>query len=228
MPVENRSERPSSFSPARLLRRHVLRRAEHVAHARTLLLARGLDMGDAEVGDLDRLRAAQAHHVARLDVAVHDAACMRVVERPCELDAHDHHVAHRHRLAVGHHIGERLTVEQLHGHVGPAFDLADVVHDDDVRMRQPASSPCLLQEALAILLVFAERGMQELDRHVAPDARVVRPVHRGHAAAADALDDLVAADLADRGPGRRAPGQGFGDDPGAAAARGGSAWKRRA
>ena len=92
----------------------------------------------------------------------------------------------------------------------------------------PPAARASLQEALAVLFVLAERGMQELDGHVAPDARVVRPVHRGHAAATDALDDLVAADLADRGPGRGAPGQGFGDDPGAAAARGGSAWQRRA
>ena len=87
-----------------------------------------------------------------------------------------------------HHVGQRLAVDQLHGHVGPAVDLADVVHDHDVGVRQPAGGARLAQEARAVLLVLAQRGVQELDRHVAADARVVRPVHRGHAAAAEALD----------------------------------------
>ena len=100
----------------------------------------GLHVGNAEVGDLDRLRALDPHQVAGLDVAVHDAARVRIRQRTPDLNAQDQHLTHRQPLAVRHLVTQGLAVEQLHGHVGPALDLAHVVHRDDVRMREPARS----------------------------------------------------------------------------------------
>nr|WP_249937124.1 hypothetical protein [Roseateles sp. DAIF2] len=181
-----------------LFGRHVLRRAQHIADAGALFAAGGLHMRDAEVHHLDVLRAAHAGDVAGLDVAMHDAALVRIVERARQLDAHHDDIAHRQRQAGLQYIGQRFAVQQLHRHIGAAVDLADIVHGDDVGVRQRTGGACLAQEARAVFLVLAQRGMQELDRDIAPDTRVMGAEHAGHAAAPQAFDDLVAADLAQR------------------------------
>ena len=69
-----------------LLGRHVGERADDVAGARERLVAG--EVGDAEVGELgDAARPSGRvgdEHVLRLDVAVHDAALVRVLERVAE------------------------------------------------------------------------------------------------------------------------------------------------
>jgi hypothetical protein len=44
----------------------------------------------------------------------------------------------------------------LHRHVRPTIDLADVVHDDDVRLREPARLAGLPQEACVVFGVIAQ------------------------------------------------------------------------
>jgi hypothetical protein len=139
----------------RLLRRHVLRRAHHRAHL-GVLLAGIVHVRDAEVGDLDRLGVGQHQNVARLDVAMHDAVRMRIVERARQLQADHHGVADGELMTLVELIGQRHAVDELHGHVGPAFDLAHVMHDDDVGVRESARGACLAQEARVKLLVLRQ------------------------------------------------------------------------
>ena len=80
-PVEYRSLRASTRSPRACSGRQVLRGADHLGG----LGHRGLGVadrpGDAEVHHLDLGRPGQ-HHVAGLDVPVHDAVAVAVVQRP--------------------------------------------------------------------------------------------------------------------------------------------------
>ena len=78
---------------AQLLRRHVVRRAEHDAGVRLAGAARLADrrhLGDAEIQDLRRLHSAVAgeEHVLGLQVAVHEAHAVRRLHRAAHA-AHD-------------------------------------------------------------------------------------------------------------------------------------------
>jgi hypothetical protein len=128
---------------------------------------------------------------------------VRVVERIGQLDAHDQHLAHGQPLVGLHHVAEDVALQELHGHVGPALDFTDVVHRDDVGVRQAAGGARLAQEACAAVAVLAQRGVQELEGDVAADAGIVRLVDAGHAAAPERAEDLVAPDLALRRIARR-------------------------
>ena len=69
---------------ARLLGGHVVRRAEHRALLREMVLDLVGLLADAEVEDLDRLDAShggQDEHVVGLEIAMHDARAMRGIER---------------------------------------------------------------------------------------------------------------------------------------------------
>ena len=78
-----------------LLGRHVGEGADDVAGPRERLVAG--QVGDAEVGQLGhagrRARRVGDDHVLRLDVAVHDAAAVRVLERAAQREADPQHVA---------------------------------------------------------------------------------------------------------------------------------------
>ncbi len=73
------------------------------------------------------------HHVARLQIAVHDPGAMRRRERVRDLDAVFERLRHAQRATLEPR-GERLALEQLHHQERVAFVLADVVERTDVRM----------------------------------------------------------------------------------------------
>ena len=81
---------------------------------------------------------------------------------------------------------------------GPGRVLAEVEHGDDVRVAERRRRPGLVAEAREEVGVLAELGSQELDRDVALELRVARPVDRGHAALAEQLEQAVAS--AERAP----------------------------
>ncbi len=95
---------------------------------------------------------------------------------------------------------ERVTAHELHDDVRRAAErlrllqLADVVHRDDARVREPRGGTCLAQEARAPLGLHVAVDADHLDRDVAPEARIARAVHLAHPAGAQALEDLVALD----------------------------------
>jgi hypothetical protein len=187
---------------ARLLRRHVERRAQDHAglgQARRVGLAGvGLPqrLRDAEVDDLDEVLvlAAEQEDVVGFDVAVDDALGVGGAERRGDLpgDVGDPGLGQR-ALAV-EQLGQRLTLEELHHDEGPAVvGLAEVGDVDDVLVADRRRQPGLLLEARDHLLLARVLVEQDLDRDPLADERVGRLVDRAHAALADLAGHHVAA-----------------------------------
>ena len=98
-------------------------------------------------------------------------------------------------LATGEPRLERLAAvvghrdEQL-----PVGRVADFVDGADVGVVEAGGGLRLLQETPFGVGVVAQLGRQELERRVAVEPRVARPVDDAHAAAAEPVADLIGAD----------------------------------
>ena len=86
--------------------------------------------------------------------------------------------------------GEVLAVDELEDDVLPAALLAPVDHRHDARVLELRHGAGFALEALDEVVVFVVLLVQDLQRHVALEERVVSPVDAGHAAVADDFDDF--------------------------------------
>ena len=166
-----------------LLGRHVPRCAHRRAELRQRL--RGADAGcvqrlrDAEVGDLGR--AAGQEDIVGLDVAVHDAARVRVSECASDVAEDARELRHRHGRAGGEPCAQRLAVDVRHGEEGQAVEVAGIEQRDDVRMLQRGRHPDLAFEALGADGA-GELGGEHLRDDRAAEPRVLYGKDAGHAA----------------------------------------------
>ena len=80
---------------------------------------------------------------------------------------------------------ERAALEVLHRDVVGAVPLAAVEDADDVRVLQAGGAGRLAPEALDELVVLGEAAVQELQRDLAAELRVLGAVDVGHAARAE-------------------------------------------
>ncbi len=184
----------------------VLRGADHHAGLRHGGDAGLHGAGDAEVHHLHHT-AAGDHHVAGLDVAVHQARLVAGRERgqhvpgdlqrpvgghgPVPGDVRGQDVAQRPPLDVLHDdVRHRAAVEVV---------LAGVEDRDDVGVVELGHGLRLAAEALAEGLLGAQVGVQGLDGDGAVQHRVVRQVDRGHAALTEQAAQQVAT-ATDRAP----------------------------
>jgi hypothetical protein len=101
--------------------------------------------------------------------------------------------------SIPEEFGEGAALDQLHGEEGPAVvQAADLDDGHDAGVLQPAGQPRLLQEAALQAGAPAQLRAQHLDGQVAAQVGVGGAVDGAHAAAADLLQEAVAA-----GVGRR-------------------------
>ena len=151
-------------------------------------------MGDAEVGELGHARGGARRvrddHVLRLDVAVHDAAAVRVLERAAQREADPQHVAVAQR-ALGAQLVQRAPVDELGDQVAGPGVLAGVEDRDDARVVEAPGGQRL---AAAALGVAAGRRRDDLDRHGALQALVGGGVDGSEAARAEPRTEPVAAE----------------------------------
>ena len=189
-----------------LLGRHVADRAEHGARVGPAHLGRRLarfaalrlrQLGEAEVEDLD-LAVVRDEHVLGLQVAVDDALLVGRRQPVRDLGADLDGLAQGQR-AAGNALAQRLAFEQLRDDVGGALVVTRVVDREDVGMVEQARGAGLLLEAAQPVGVGREGAGQDLDRHVARQARVAGAVDLAHSARAQESGDLVGPDLGSGG-----------------------------
>jgi hypothetical protein len=182
-----------------LLGRHVLRRASDGAHRGDR--HRGLVARQTEVGQ-HRAAVGAQDDVGRLDVAVHEAAGVRMVEGSGDLRDHLHQGAQRRRgvpAAFAQLLQvpiERQALDELHRQPVHALGRADVVDADDVRVMQAGQRQCLAAQACQRCRVVAHVGAQHLERDAAVERELARLVDDPHAAAPDLAQDLEVAEHA--------------------------------
>ena len=176
-----------------LLGAHVVRRAQDRAGAREPQLV--LHACQAEVGELRHAFRGE-QHVARLDVAVHHAVLVRVVQPARQVAAQP-----RRALAlggVGRAAFPALVLDELleapagdhllHDQV-VAARLGHAVHAHDVAVRQPRGGFGLALEAGDLLVGERQVLRQDLHRHRAPQRLLARFEHLALTARSEVPDE---------------------------------------
>ena len=153
----------------------------------------GIALRDAEVGHQRAAGGRLEQDVVRLHVAVHDAAAVRVGQRPCHLAQHARRLRWRQRPAGAEPLAQCLALHVAHDEKNEATRLADAMDRDDVRVREPGRHARLAQEPLPRRRCAREVRGQDLDGDVAIQLHVAREVNHAHAAAAElALEGVLA------------------------------------
>jgi len=147
----------------------------------------------AEVQDLDDAVVAD-HHVLGLDVAMDNAGFVRGVEGGGHLEGDLQGVSQRQRHGA-HPLAQRLSPDELRGNEVQVLEIPDLVDGEDIgvierrrRLRFPHEST----EAIAVSRRFP---VQDLQGHLALEARVLGDVDRAHAARAQRRQDLVGSEV---------------------------------
>ena len=147
-------------------------------------------LGDAEVGD-DR-RAAGEQDVLRLDVAVHDAVRVRVLERARHVAQHRHGRVRREPPVAAEPRAQRLALDERHRVVRQPVALPGGEHRHDVRVLQPRGDADLAREPLGAH-PLGELGREHLHDDAPAERRLLGHEHARHPAAAELALEGVAA-----------------------------------
>ncbi len=183
--------------PARLLRRHVRRRADHRADRREIRVGHVLvdQLGDAEIEDLHQIRAvlgAPDDDVVRFEIAVNDADRVRRRQAVADLRDHAERAAERDAARGPHEPPQAVPGEQLHDDEDRPVLQLDVVDDiDDVAVADEVDRARLLEEARDRVATLRVVLAEELERDVASELGVLGAVDASHAAPADDLGEPV-------------------------------------
>ena len=145
--------------------------------------------GDAEISH--ERGAVVQENVLRLDVAMHHALAMRVIERTCDFAGDAYRVGDGQLPFTLQSRAQRFAGDQRHHVVQQAVGLAAVEQREDVRMLQARCGADLAQESFATKC-HAEVGVQHLDGDITIVFEIVREVHGGHPAGAEFADHAIA------------------------------------
>ncbi len=181
-----------------LLRRHVGRRAhDQLVGGLGELPVQGVSQPEVAQPQVAGAAGAQ-QHVARLEIAVDDAARVSVIEGAQQ---GEQAVPQRRPREATPVAVERAARGELHHEVGAsggqpldaAGEPAVVVRPDDRRMVQGCHRPHLFAEGVPEDRIAGGLGRQHLDRHVPPPGGVLGPPDLAHAAPTDRFVQQQAA-----------------------------------
>ena len=187
---------------AQLLRRHVGDRAEH--HARRgdqqfrrraqhgLRRLRHLHLRETEVEHLHQT-ALGLYEVAALDVAMDDVAAVRFVERIGNLRGDVDGFRNRHRAARDP-VRQHFAFDVLHGDEEQVAMLDELVGDRDVRRSQHGGRARLAQQPGTAVGIALAIGVEELQRDLPAEPRVLGDVDLARAARPEPLVNVVVQD----------------------------------
>jgi hypothetical protein len=131
---------------------------------------------------------------------VHDLEAVRGRQHGGGLRPDRGHPSRWERPVLGHDVGHRHAVDELHDLEHPVLVRAEVVQDRCAGMLEPGEDPRLAHEPLPLLL-RATRQVQELDRDPPPEMGVEAVVDSAHPAAPHGeVVDLVAVGDEQRAP----------------------------
>src|SRR5262249_2399158 len=126
--------------------------------------------------EIEQLHARpREHDVRRLEIPVHDAVTMGVIERICDLDRIAQHLFEWQHAARQTEF-QRLSFEILHYEERRSLCLADVVKGTDMGMIEARDSARLLLETKPALRVVFDLSVENLDGDRAAQSRVACPI----------------------------------------------------
>ena len=146
---------------------------------------------DTEIGELHHIVFGD-QDVGGLDVAVENALSMRVGKAACDLRGVVDRDGFGDRLMRSDLLGQRLAVDELHDDEVLVALAPDVVHVDDVGMREFRCGLRLIIEPLHEVIVGRVLIAQHLDRNAAAQERVRAGIDDRHTAVAEAAFDAIA------------------------------------
>jgi hypothetical protein len=189
-----------------LFRRHIRRRADDHAglgHVCDRVRSAWRACADAvawfdnaretEVEDL-QAAVTRAHHVFGFEIAVDDAAAVRLGERGRQLARGRNDVLRGRPGARLDLLAQRVTVDELGHDVQLAADFLERVHGADARMRQRRGGARLAAQSLAMRVARQQMGNERLQRDRTIETRIRGQVDATHPAAADFAHDPVRPD----------------------------------
>ena len=150
------------------------------------------ESGDTEVEHL-HVAVGPQHQVVGLDVAMHDRCGMSRRKRRRRLyrDVEDFAQVQR---AARDPLAQRLALDELRDEESRAVVIAGFMDGEDVRMVEGRGGARFMQEAAHPLRIAGKLGAQHFQRDRPAEGRIDGLVNLSHAAAAQQVLDLIAAD----------------------------------
>jgi hypothetical protein len=154
-------------------------------------------VADDQLGDAEVRQGSVARHVEqdvrRFEIAVDDAAPVRIIQRGGDLPGQLDHAVRR-KPPAAQQVIEAAAFHQAHDQVAVRIDAPKIVHGDDVRMLQPGGQLRFVLKTGHEFGFFGQVGRENFHGDFAPDVHLVGAVNGRHTTLADQFEQLVSVE----------------------------------
>ena len=157
------------------------------------LIIESIGLGQAKIQDL-RLSAIRDEDVRWLDVSMDNPGGMRDIQGIGELRAQFQNFVAFEAPLFQKSCLECLSLDQFHHDEGLTFVLADFVNRTDVGMIESGGGAGLSFESRNPDRILAECVWENLNRNLAPQLLVLRPIHLSHATFSQGREDFIVSE----------------------------------